>query len=138
MTALALTTTGCGGGEALRSALPAAPTPVAPAAVQDRVLLDVMVMVPGGDGCNIGSNPAEFVGEAGAMVTIEVTGPAAMTPSIVVYGPDWATQLIGSTTSGPGMQTLTTTPAQSGPHHVGVCAVNSVGGAARIRVTTRA
>jgi len=89
------------------------------------------------NGCNIGSTPEEFAGEAGAMVTLEVTGPATMNPSIVVYGPDWATQLTGPVTSGPGTQTLTTTPAQNGPHHVGVCAVNSVGGATRLRVTTR-
>ena len=132
--AAALMLLGCGGNGAPFVA-PTTPTGIAVPAAQLRMLLDVTVMVRGGDGCNVGSNPQEFTGEAGTTVTIEATGPAAMTPSIVVFAPDWATQLTGSRTSGPGTQTLTTTPPDSGTHRVEVCAINSVGGATRIRVT---
>ena len=124
---------GCGG----TSTTPTAPTTTTPAA-QVRVLLDITVDVPGGDGCNVSSTPQEFTGQAGTAVTIEVTGPSGMTPAIIVYAPDYATQLTGTTASGPGTQTLTTTPTENGPHRVGVCATNSVGGSIRIRVTTRA
>jgi hypothetical protein len=93
-------------------------------------------MVPGVGGCNGTSDPQEFAGQAGTTVTVESTGDAAMAPAIVVYAPDWATQLYGPITSGPGMQTLTVKPTENGPHKVAVCATNSVGGMMRIRVTT--
>jgi hypothetical protein len=128
---------GCGGGGDT-SATPTGPTTTTPPTPQVRVLLDVSVDVPGVQGCNVSSNPQEFTGQAGTTVTIEVTGSSAMTPSITVYAPDFATQLMGTTTSGPGMQTMTTTPTENGPHRVNVCASNSVGGSVRIRVTTRA
>src|SRR5690349_11070065 len=120
---LCLTIAGCGGASAPFTA----PTTVA-AASQVRVLLDVMVAVPAANGCNTGSNAQEFMAEAGTSMTVEATGAAAMAPSVVVYGPDWATQLIGTTTSGPGSQTLSTTAVETGPHRVSVCATNSVGG----------
>jgi hypothetical protein len=125
---------GCGG-----ATTPTGPTTTTPPTPQVRVLLDVSgVDVPGPQGCNVSSTPQEFTGQAGTTVTIEVTGPSAMTPSITVYAPDFATQLTGTTTSGPGMQTMTTTTTENGPYRVNVCASNSVGGSVRIRVTTRA
>jgi hypothetical protein len=126
---------GCGGSG---PSTPTGPTVTTPPS-QVRVLLDVRrVDVPGGQGCNISSNPQEFMGRAGTMVTIEVNGPLAMTPSITVYAPDFATQLRGTLTSGPGIQTMVTTTTENGPYRVNVCATNSVGGPVRIRVTTPA
>jgi hypothetical protein len=120
---------GCGG------ASPTAPTATTTPAPQARVLLDVFVDVPGPEGCNLSSIPQEFTGQAGRTVTIDVTGPPAMAPAIIVYAPDFATQLRGTTSSRPGAQTMTITLAQDGPHHVDVCDVNSVGGSIRLRVT---
>jgi hypothetical protein len=112
--------TGCG------SASPAGPTPV--------TLLDTTVTLMQGVTCNIGYVGAEFAGEAGKTVAIAATGAANLTPLFILYAPDFATQLSGSSSSGAGAASLTFALTQSGLHHLSICDVNGVAGALRIIV----
>lgn len=112
--------TGCG------SASPTGPTPV--------VLLDATVTLMQGTTCNVGYVGAEFNGVTGKTIAISATGAASLTPLFVLYSPDFATQLAGSSPSGAGAASLTFVLTQSGLHHLSVCDVNGVAGALRINV----
>jgi hypothetical protein len=112
--------TGCG------SASPTGPTPV--------VLLDTTVTLVQGVTCNLGYVGAEFTGAAGKTVAISATGSASLTPLFILYAPDFATQLAGSSSRGAGSASLTFTLTQSGLHHLSVCDVNGVAGALRVTV----
>lgn len=115
--------TGCG------STPPAGPTPV--------VLLDTNLTMVQGITCNIGYAGAEFTGVIGKTVTISATGPASLTPLFILYAPDFATQLAGSSSSGAGAASLTFALTQSGLHHLSVCDVNGVAGLLRVIVQQR-
>jgi hypothetical protein len=84
--------------------------------------------------CNIGYVGAEFNGVTGKTIAISATGAASLTPLFVLYSPDFATQLAGSSPSGAGAASLTFVLTQSGLHHLSVCDVNGVAGALRISV----
>ena len=112
--------TGCG------SKSPTAPTPV--------VLLDTTVTLVQGVTCSIGYAGAEFTGAAGKTVTISTTGAASLTPLFILYAPDFATQLGGSSSSGAGAASLTFALTQPGLHHLSICDANGVGGALRVTV----
>jgi hypothetical protein len=116
----ALYLTGCG------SASPTEPTPV--------VLLDTTVALIQGVTCNIGYVGAEFAGVAGKTVAISATGAANLTPLFILYAPDFATQLSGSSSSGAGAASLTFAVTQSGLHHLSICDVNGVAGTLRVNV----
>jgi hypothetical protein len=111
--------TGCG------SASPAGPTPV--------VLLDTTVTLLQGVTCNIGYVGAEFTGVAGKTVAITAAGAANLTPLFILYAPDFASQLSGSSASGAGAASLTFALTQSGLHHLSICDVNGVAGMLRVR-----
>ena len=81
--------TGCGG-----SSSPTVPTSV--------VLLDTTLTLVQGVTCNTGYVGTEFTGVAGKSVSISATGAASLTPLFIVYAPDFATQLGGSSSSGAG------------------------------------
>jgi hypothetical protein len=115
-----LSFTGCG------SASPTPPTPV--------VLLDTTVTLVQGVNCNVGYVGAEFTGVAGKTVAISATGGASLTPLFILYAPDFATQLAGSSSSGAGAASLTFALTQSGLHHLSICDVNGVAGALRVTV----
>ena len=108
------------------SAPPTAPTPV--------VLLDTTVNVMQGVSCNVGYVGAEFNGAAGKAITISATGAASQTPLFILYAPDFATQLAGSSPTGVGAAALTFVLTQPGLHHLSICDVNGVAGALRIVV----
>jgi hypothetical protein len=112
--------TGCG------STSPAAPTPV--------VLLDTTVTLVQGVTCNVGYVGAEFTGAAGKTVAISATGATNLTPLFILYAPDFATQLSGSSPSGAGAASLTFPLTQSGLHHLSICDVNGVAGTLRVVV----
>ena len=112
--------TGCG------STPPTGPTPV--------VLLDTTVTLVQGVTCTIGYVGAEFTGVAGKTVAISATGAASLTPLFILYAPDFATQLAGSSSSGAGAASLTFALTQSGLHHLSLCDVNGVAGALRVTV----
>ena len=112
--------TGCG------STSPSGPTPV--------VLLDTTVTLVQGVTCNVGYVGAEFTGVAGKTVAISATGGASLTPLFILYAPDFATQLAGSSSSGAGAASLTFALTQSGLHHLSVCDINGVAGALRVTV----
>jgi hypothetical protein len=116
----ALYLTGCG------STPPNGPTPV--------VLLDTMVTLAQGVNCNVGYVGAEFTGTAGTTVAIAATGAASLTPLFLLYAPDFATQLGGSSSSGAGAASLTFTLTQSGLHHLSICEVNGIAGTLRVTV----
>lgn len=111
---------GCG------SSSPAGPTPV--------TLLDTTVTLVQGVTCNIGYVGAEFNGVAGTTVAIAATGAANLTPLFILYAPDFATQLSGSSSSGAGAASLTLALTQSGLHHLSICDVNGVAGTLRVTV----
>ena len=111
---------GCG------STSPAAPTPV--------TLLDTTVTLTQGVTCNVGYVGAEFTGASGKTVAISASGAATLTPLIILYAPDFATQLSGSSSSGAGAASLTFTLTQSGLHHLSICDVNGVAGTLRVTV----
>ena len=113
--------TGCGG-----STPPIGPTPV--------VLLDTTVTLAQGVNCITNYFGLEFTGVAGKAVAISASGAASLTPFFVLYAPDFATQLGGSTSSGAGAAALTFTLTQSGLHHLAVCEVNGVAGTLRVTV----
>jgi hypothetical protein len=112
--------TGCG------STPPTGPTPV--------VLLDTTLTLAQGVNCNIGYVGAEFTGVAGKTVAISATGAASLTPLFLLYAPDFATQLGGSSSSGAGAASLTFALTQSGLHHLSVCDLNGVAGTLRVTV----
>ena len=112
--------TGCG------SSAPAEPTPL--------TLLDTTVTLLQGVTCNVGYVGAEFTGVAGKTVAIAATGAANLTPLFILYAPDFATQLSGSSPSGPGAASLTFALTQSGLHHLSVCDMNGVAGTLRVTV----
>jgi hypothetical protein len=112
--------TGCG------STSPSRPTPV--------VLLDTTVTLVQGVTCNVGYVGAEFTGVAGKTVAISATGGASLTPLFILYAPDFATQLAGSSPGGAGAAALTFALTQSGLHHLSICDVNGVAGALRVTV----
>ena len=120
MVIAALDLTGCG------STSPTGPAPV--------VLLDTTVTVAQGVTCNVGYAGAEFTGVAGKTVAISATGAASLTPLFILYAPDFATQLAGSSSTGAGAASLTFALTQSGLHHLSICDVNGVAGALRITV----
>ena len=109
------------------STSPIVPTPV--------VLLDTTVSLVQGVTCNTGYVGTEFTGVAGKTVSISATGAANLTPLFIVYAPDFATQLAGSSSSGAGAASLTLALTQSGLHHVSVCDLNGVAGTVRVLVT---
>jgi len=111
---------GCG------SRPPNGPTPV--------TLLDTTVTLAQGVNCNVGYVGAEFTGIAGKTVDISATGAANLTPVFILYAPDFAVQLAGSSSSGAGAASLTFAIAQSGVHHLSICDVNGVAGTLRITV----
>ena len=113
--------TGCSG-----STSPTVPTPV--------VLLDTTLTLVQGVTCNTGYVGAEFTGVAGKSVSISATGAANLTPLFIVYAPDFATQLAGSSSSGAGAASLTLALTQSGLHHLSVCDLNGVAGTVRVLV----
>jgi hypothetical protein len=112
--------TGCG------STSPTGPTPV--------VLLDTTVTLAQGVPCNVGYVGAEFTGVAGKTVAISATGTASLMPLFILYAPDFATQLAGSSSTGAGAASLTFALTQSGLHHLSICDVNGAAGALRITV----
>jgi hypothetical protein len=111
---------GCGGTS------PNGPTPV--------VLLDTTVTLAQGVNCNVGYVGAEFAGAAGKTVAISATGAPNLTPLFLLYAPDFATQLGGSSPGGPGSAALTFTLTQSGLHHLSICDVNGIAGMLRVTV----
>lgn len=113
--------TACGGSP------PSGPTPV--------VLLDTTVTLAQGMNCNTGYAGAEFTGVAGRTVKISAAGAASLTPIFILYGPDFATQLAGSSPSGAGAASLTFALTQSGLHHLSICDVNGVAGTLKVSVT---
>jgi hypothetical protein len=113
--------TGCNG-----STPPTAPTSV--------VLLDTTLTLVQGVTCNTGYVGTEFTGVTGTRVSISATGAANLTPLFVVYAPDFATQLGGSSPSGAGAAALTLALTQSGLHHLSVCDLNGVAGTVRVIV----
>jgi hypothetical protein len=112
--------TGCG------STSPTAPTPV--------TLLDTTVTLTQGVTCNVGYVGAEFTGTTGKTVAIAANGAANLTPLFILYAPDFATQLSGSSSNGAGAASLTFTLTQSGLHHLSICDVNGVAGTLRVTV----
>jgi hypothetical protein len=112
---------GCGG-----SSSPTGPT--------TRILLDTTVTLVQGVTCNTGYVGAEFTGTAGTTVSISATGAAGLAPLFTLYAPDFATQLGGSSPSGPGAASLTLALAQSGLHHLSVCDLNGTAGTLRVVV----
>jgi hypothetical protein len=111
---------GCG------STPPTGPTPV--------VLLDTTVTLAAGANCNVGYAGAEFTGVAGTTVAISATGAASLAPLFILYAPDFATQLAGSSSRGAGAASLTFALIQTGVHHLSICDVNGVAGTLRITV----
>jgi hypothetical protein len=105
---------------------PNGPTPV--------VLLDTTVTLAQGVTCNIGYVGTEFTGMAGQTVAISATGAASLTPLFILYAPDFATQLAGSSPSGAGSASLTFALTQSGLHHLSVCDLNGAAGMLRVTV----
>jgi hypothetical protein len=118
LTILCLGLTGCGG--------TSAPTPV--------VLLDTTVTLTQGVTCNVGYVGAEFTGMAGRSVAISAAGGPGLTPLFILYAPDFATQLAGSSPSGAGAAALTITLTQSGLHHLSICDVQGAAGPLRVLV----
>ena len=112
--------TGCG------SSSPAGPTPA--------TLLDTTVTLVQGVTCNIGYVGAEFNGVAGTTVAISAAGAANLTPLFILYAPDFATQLSGSSSNGAGAASLTCALTQSGLYHLSICDVNGVAGTLRVTV----
>jgi hypothetical protein len=108
-------------------ASPSGPTPV--------VLLDTTMTLAQGVTCNIGYVGTEFTGVAGRTVVISATGAASLTPLLILYAPDFATQLAGSSSSGAGSASLTFALTQSGLHHLSVCDLNGAAGTLRVTVT---
>ncbi len=122
--AAALNLAGCSS-----SSSPAAPAPV--------TLLDTTVTLAQGVTCNVGYVGAEFAGVAGKTVAISATGGANLTPLFILYSPDFATQLSGSSSIGPGAASLTFVLTQTGLHHLSVCDVNGTAGVLRLTVQQR-
>jgi hypothetical protein len=108
------------------SASPTGPAPV--------VLLDTTVTLTQGVTCNVGYVGAEFNGVAGTTVAITANGAASLMPLFILYAPDYATQLAGSSPNGAGAASMTFALTQSGLYHLSVCEVNGVAGALRIVV----
>jgi hypothetical protein len=123
MAIAALHLTACG------SSAPTQPTPV--------LLLETTVSLAPGVRCNVGYVGAEFTGVSGKTVAITATGGASLTPLFILYAPDFATQLAGSSPSGAGAASLTFALTQSGVHHLSICDVNGVGGVLRVTVQQR-
>jgi len=98
------------------------------------VLLDTTVTLMQGVTCNIGYAGAQFNGATGKTIAISATGAGSLTPLFILYAPDFATQLAGSSPSGAGAASLTFVLTQSGLHHLSICDVNGVAGALRIIV----
>lgn len=114
---------GCG------STTPNGPTPV--------VLLDTTVTLTQGVTCNVGYVGAEFTGTAGRTVAISAAGAPSLTPLFILYAPDFATQLAGSSSSGAGAASLTIALTQSGLHHLSICDLQGAAGPLRVLVQQR-
>jgi hypothetical protein len=97
-------------------------------------LLDTTVTLTQGVTCNIGYVGLDFPGVAGKTVAISGTGAANLTPLLVLYAPDFATQLSESSSKGAGSASFTFALTQSGLHHLAVCDVNGAAGALRVVV----
>jgi hypothetical protein len=120
MVAAALYLAGCG------STTPNGPTPF--------VLLDTTVTLAQGVPCNVGYVGAEFTGMSGRSVAISATGAPSLTPLFILYAPDFATQLAGSSSSGAGAASVTVALTQSGLHHLSICDLKGVAGTLRVVV----
>lgn len=97
-------------------------------------LLDTTASITPGLTCLNGGVSREFSGTAGQTVVINVTGPPNTQPAIVLYAPDFATQL-GSVGGSSVFNSLRVKLLQTGTHHVDVCDDRGVGGTFRIVVT---
>src|SRR5262245_24572906 len=112
---------GCGG-------LPTEPTPPV------QVLLSSTLAIPAGTSCSTGGASANFAPTGGKAVTINAQGSGGVNPAIVLYAPDFATQL--ATVSGTaGRATMNYTFPQSGSYHITVCDQNGIGGSVTVNIT---
>lgn len=118
--------TGCGGGS----------SPSAPSSAVVTTLVDTSVTLPVGATCQTSGQSLDFSSESGKTIAITVTGSAGTNLVIILYAPDFATQLATGGLNGT-TGTLSFTLFETGTHHLTVCDANGVGGAVRVNVTTR-
>jgi len=98
------------------------------------LLLDTTLSLETGQTCQTTGASRDFNGTAGQTVVINVTGPAGSQPAIILYAPDFATQL-GGAAGAKGTNSARLKLTQTGVYHSSTCDDAGVGGTFRMVVT---